>query len=578
MDRNYRNGTPSGGGPNYYEYRHKQDYNYGYPPQSREQAKREKKERKERMTSIARKINWSFWRSKFVSYILFDIFLLLLFLGIEAFTFVHGSGGIRQITNVAFARDTQNAVAIRLALKDGTYAYKALRPMMETAIPYGIAIAGYQFFSLFFSMFRTGRIRRKLQPLNDLASRAEVISNIPLDATHLENLERAIRGVNGTEENVKIETQDKDLQGIESALNGLLSRMKEAQMQQTRFVSDASHELRTPIAVVQGYVNMLDRWGKEDPSVLNESIEALKHESQYMKDLVEQLLFLARGDSGRNNLKLVNIDLKDLVKEVFEESVMIDADHEYRFVVQGVDCSNEDEEGSSLIFSAAPRMMIRGDVSMIKQSMRIFVQNASKYTAKGNAITLGVMCANGYVSYMVQDEGTGIGAEDIKHIFERFYRSDKARNGKTGGSGLGLSIAKWIVDAHEGRVDVVSRTDLGTRFTVSFPESHIVPGTESDRNIGVGVKPERSEQTPPVTKTTFTAQQDRPERVEAETVSEPAGNLVGVRMEAGPGIELVLEPRIEKTENPFAEQTVPGFGTTARDEARFEDPERRYTT
>ena len=596
------------------------NYNYGYsydessiPP--KERTKREKRERKERMTSIARKINWSFWRSKLGSYILFDIFLLFLFLGIEFYSFVHGlDAGFGSIVGIGFGRNAENAMSLRLALQDGTYAYKALRPMFETMLPFASAICGYQVISLFFSMFRTGRIRRKLQPLNDLASRAEVISNIPLDATHLENLERAIRDVNGTEENVKIETQDKDLQGIENALNGLLSRMKESQMQQTRFVSDASHELRTPIAVVQGYVNMLDRWGKEDPAVLNESIEALKHESQYMKDLVEQLLFLARGDSGRNNLKLVDIDLKDIVREVFEESMMIDADHEYRFVVQGVDCTGEDEEGSELILSAAPHMMIKGDVSMIKQSMRIFVQNASKYTAKGNAITLGVARNNGFVSYMVQDEGTGIGAEDIKHIFERFYRSDKARNGKTGGSGLGLSIAKWIVDAHEGRVDVVSRTDLGTRFTVSFPEQQMPAGAFFEENTAepgkqnfggyggnpagrmpeqnfdgygadtTGPVPESKTVEPAVAGRTIApdmrenvrnlentsvsinreieteAATARPERVEAQIVSEPAGNLVGVRMEAGPGIELVLEPKIEKVENPFAETSVPGFG------------------
>ena len=563
------------------------------PERGTDPFRREKKERKERMSSIARKINWSFWRSKVVTFILFDIFLLFVFAAYDAVTTFNSiPGGWREITGLTFGRDPQNAMAFELALRDGTTFYKQIRPMVEFLVPVFSAVWAFQFFSLFFSMFRTGRIRRKLQPLNDLASRAEVISNIPLDATHLENLEKAIRDVNGTEENVRIETQDKDLQGIETALNGLLSRMKEAQMQQTRFVSDASHELRTPIAVVQGYVNMLDRWGKEDPAVLNESIEALKHESQYMKDLVEQLLFLARGDSGRNILKIVDIDLKEIVREVFEESMMIDADHEYRFTVQGVDCGGENEQDSALILSAAPPMMIRGDVSMIKQSMRIFVQNAAKYTAKGNTISLGVTSNNGHVSYVVQDEGTGIEAEDLKHIFERFYRSDKARNGKTGGSGLGLSIAKWIVDAHEGRVDVISRTDLGTRFTVSFPESHVVPGTDAGMNVGAGnAQAAPAAQTTPVAQVTaatqttpeitlearpITAQPevpvapDQPERVEAEIISEPAGNLVGVRMEAGPGIELVLEPKVEKIENPFTEQTVPGFGTEESEQSPFE--------
>ena len=106
---------------------------------------------------------------------------------------------------------------------------------------------------------------------------------------------------------------------------------------------------------------------------------------------------------------------------------------------------------------------------MIKQSIRIFVQNAAKYSSDGADITLGVMLESGYVSYMIQDEGIGMESSDVVHIFERFYRSDEARNGETGGSGLGLSIAKWIVDAHSGTIQVVSRPEVGTRFIVRFP-------------------------------------------------------------------------------------------------------------
>ena len=95
-------------------------------------------------------------------------------------------------------------------------------------------------------------------------------------------------------------------------------------------ISNVSHELRTPIAVIQGYVNMLDRWGKEDESVLEESIEALKHESEHMKELVEQLLFLARGDSGRNTLNKADMNLYQVMNEVFEESLMIDEKHTYK--------------------------------------------------------------------------------------------------------------------------------------------------------------------------------------------------------------------------------------------------------
>jgi signal transduction histidine kinase len=105
---------------------------------------------------------------------------------------------------------------------------------------------------------------------------------------------------------------------------------------------------------------------------------------------------------------------------------------------------------------------------MIKQSVRIYVQNAAKYSDKGNNIKLAVRKNGTKICYIVQDEGIGIAGDELSHIFERFYRSDKARNSSTGGSGLGLSIAKWIIDAHKGNVEVLSRQDIGTRITVSF--------------------------------------------------------------------------------------------------------------
>ena len=131
---------------------------------------------------------------------------------------------------------------------------------------------------------------------------------------------------------------------------------------------------------------------------------------------------------------------------------MIDDKHEYRLKLP--------QEG---------RFCLRGDAAMIKQAVRIFVQNAAKYTPEGGVITLGVQGESGRVSYTVQDEGIGMKQSDVEHIFERFYRADDTRTSSTGGSGLGLSIAKWIIDAHAGTIEVISRLDLGTRFTVSLP-------------------------------------------------------------------------------------------------------------
>lgn len=169
-----------------------------------------------------------------------------------------------------------------------------------------------------------------------------------------------------------------------------------------------------------------------------------------MKNLVEQLLFLARGDSGRNSLNMEEFDLCQMVREVMEESEMIDEKHEYVF------------EG------AGDGVIVNCDLAMLKQSMRIFVQNASKYSDEGDRIVLRAGMKDGRPFYSVQDEGTGMQSSEVVHVFERFYRSDSARNSSQGGTGLGLSIAKWIVDAHGGTIEILSRPEFGTRITVKL--------------------------------------------------------------------------------------------------------------
>ncbi len=328
------------------------------------------------------------------------------------------------------------------------YAFEVAAFFDYAKIP-AVIFAVVELSDLFGALFYTTRIRRLLKPLNDLALQAEAISEVTLDTTKFEELEQAILKVPADKNGARIATGDKDLASIEAALNSLLYRMQEARMQQTRFVDDASHELRTPIAVIQGYANMLDRWGKEDEAVLEEAIEAIKNESEAMKELIDQLLFLARGDNGRQKLSMETLNLNEIVKDVWEESAMIDADHNY-------------------VCDELPGARIHGDTAMMKQSIRIFVQNAAKYSAKGDTIRLGVKRIGNKYAYIVQDEGIGMTSDEVVHIFERFYRSDAARNSDTGGSGLGLSIAKWIIDAHGGSVEVLSRKDFGTRFTVSF--------------------------------------------------------------------------------------------------------------
>ena len=232
--------------------------------------------------------------------------------------------------------------------------------------------------------------------------------------------------------------------------------MQEAKLQQMRFVNDASHELRTPIAVIRGYTDMLDRWGKTDEAVLDESIAALKSESEHMHDLVEQLLFLARGDAGRNTLTKTQFNLARITSEVCEESEMIDSSHRYTLKY----------DQSALTDN---RYQVLADAAMIKQSIRIIVQNAARYSAAQTTISFNVSCDENTVQISVEDEGMGMSEAAATHIFERFWRADNARIESNEGSGLGLSIAKWIVDNHDGSIEVLSHEGVGTRFTIVLP-------------------------------------------------------------------------------------------------------------
>lgn len=407
-------------------------------------------------SSIARKINWSFWFQRLFAIIGLNIVIFALIIGTFVWWRYKEIPVGHSFDHFDLVGGSYHSLSLITVTTDGiSYAYR-VHDFFDYVIPAAYVLLLVELLQLFFAMFHTGSIRRKLRPLNDLAVKAEQLSAVPLDEDLLQHLEHAITHVAVDSPNARVSTGDEDLRSIEVALNNLIARMQETKQQQARFVSDASHELRTPISVIQGYVNMLDRWGKEDESVLNESIEALKHESEHMKNLIEQLLFLARGDSGRNTLHRVDFSLGEMLKEVWEESLMIDEKHRYELA--------QSEESLTGV------CVMNGDFSMIKQSIRIFIQNASKYSQEGGTIKLSVIEGDATVSYRIQDEGIGMDESDVSHIFERFYRSDVARNGSSEGSGLGLSIAKWIIEAHDGTIDVLSRPEIGTRFTVTFPK------------------------------------------------------------------------------------------------------------
>ena len=333
-----------------------------------------------------------------------------------------------------------------------------LAGFVNVVMHFGGPLLGVELVLWFFGFFGSARgARRLLKPLDRMAATAQRLSDEAaqqqkrggMDEAKFHNLEAAIEQIAIGD---RLSTGDKDLRGLEDAINDLLARMHAAYRQQAQFVSDASHELRTPIAVIQGYVKMLDRWGKDDEKVLDESIAAIKTETEHMKTLVEQLLFLARGDSGRQKLEPERMDLSALATELLGEYRMIDEAHEWR-------------EGR---LASAP---VLADPALIKQAARVLIDNAVRYTPPGGSIRLSAGLEGEGCWLEVQDGGIGISGEDVPRIFDRFFRADPARARQNGGTGLGLSIARWIVERHEGHFEVVSRPELGTRIRMYLPEA-----------------------------------------------------------------------------------------------------------
>ena len=297
-------------------------------------------------------------------------------------------------------------------------------------------------------------VRHALQPIYELTMAAQSISVDQQPLTPIP-LDGAINTLNAITEDhldrrISIEDERDELQGLAMAINNMLDRLDAAYQSQLRFVSDASHELRTPIAIIQGYANLLGRWGKDDPKTLQESIDAIKSEAVGMQSLIEQLLFLARSDNRSIPMEIDDVDLSALADEVVRESRMLATIHTIEAKIE-------------------PDIFIKADLQLLKQAMRIFVDNATKYSPEGGKIIIGLQRSGTNVQLRVTDYGGGIAEEDLPKLFERFWRADESRTRKTGGTGLGLSIAKWIIDAHNGQIEAVSRCGMGTRMSVILP-------------------------------------------------------------------------------------------------------------
>jgi two-component system OmpR family sensor kinase len=262
-----------------------------------------------------------------------------------------------------------------------------------------------------------------------------------------------------------IDNPKDEIGGLAATMNGLLSRLEaafarreealsrleEALDRQRRFVADASHELRTPLTNIEGYSEMLGQWALRDPETAGESVEAIEAESRRMRELVEGLLALARGDEGPP-LKPEAQDLGALAAEAVRSA---------RAAAAGKVAVSYEPPGREVVAVC--------DRTRILQALSVLLDNAIKYTPEGGEVKVGVRTRDGRAELEVSDTGVGIPAGQLPLVFERFYRGDPART--RGGAGLGLAIARQIAEAHEGSVEARSEPGKGSTFVLRIPKS-----------------------------------------------------------------------------------------------------------
>ena len=267
------------------------------------------------------------------------------------------------------------------------------------------------------------------KPLEDIAAVARQITNA-------DDLSRRVPDTGRTDE----------IGVLARAFNQSLERLERVFQTQQRLLADVSHELRTPLTAIRGNVDLMRRMGGAD----RESLAIIQEEVERMTRLVDDLLLLARADAGGLPLERKSVELDTIFLEVYRQISLLE---------KSVDVSIVDVDQACVL----------GDADRLKQLLINLVDNAIKYTPPGGHVTMSLSKMDGWASVHIADTGVGIPPEDLPYIFDRFYRVDKARNRGQGGSGLGLSIAKWIAKVHGGDIEVASQVGQGTTFTVRLP-------------------------------------------------------------------------------------------------------------
>ncbi|MDH5761708.1 MAG: ATP-binding protein [Nitrospinota bacterium] len=334
---------------------------------------------------------------------------------------------IRVITMPVIRNDNLvNLIQVGTSLKSVEDTLRNLRIFLFAAIP-GVLILstlGGRFMAT-----------RALKPVAEITRTAQ-------DIAHGANLSRRIP---------MPEVED-EIGNLANTFNEMMDRLEKSFAQIRQFSGDASHELRTPLTVLKGQSELVlskPRSKGEYQEVLSSNLE----EINYMSRVLEDLLTLSKGDEGELPLEEEPVELGTIIEEVSRQGEIL-----------------ADEKDVKIILAYLEPVTILGDAHRLKQMVWILLHNAIKFTPSGGEIKVTLQDMDDTVYFTIKDTGIGIPEADLPKIFDRFYRVDKARSRMDGGSGLGLSICKFIVDRHRGVIDVESKLGEGTKFKIRFPK------------------------------------------------------------------------------------------------------------
>jgi heavy metal sensor kinase len=268
----------------------------------------------------------------------------------------------------------------------------------------------------------------------------------------VQQITKTAQNIEGSDLSQRIDVKtDDELGRLASTLNEMIGRLEESFNRQRQFTADASHELRTPLAIMQAEATLA--LSKErTPDDYRKSLETISQESDYMSSVIGKLLFLARSDAGKEQLNFEGVELKELITGL---SANIEALAQDKGIKFDVDAKEE--------------LTVNGDKVKLRQLFINILENAVRYTPTDGRISVSLVKQESNAVVSIADTGIGIPPEHLPHIFERFYRVDKARARADGGVGLGLAIAKIIAESHKGTITVASEVGKGTTFTISIP-------------------------------------------------------------------------------------------------------------